>query len=200
MANEHSEDTPCPGVTDEQAKLDRPSVVACDHTQKDRCTYVHPQKNLPNDAPMSCSEDNNISAPTNNVKDIRCSELLAVTNDGTNRSTVIKKDKRLTMHKPLLNFPHLYNGIPWSDTITELKPTISNDCVHTTKVKDRSEDAEEHNHEGEGKKEELFRPKLATFKRERLEKAARRVTERKAAAKAIRMENMLNTGVDSEFK
>ncbi|CAL8105538.1 unnamed protein product [Calicophoron daubneyi] len=127
MANEHSEDNPYPGVTDEQAKLDRPSVLACDHTQKDRCTYVHPQKNLPNDAPMSCSEDNNISALTNNVKDIRCSELLAVTTDGTNCSTVIIKDKRLTIHKPLLSFPHQNNGISRSDTTAGLKPTPADD-------------------------------------------------------------------------
>ncbi|CAL8076332.1 unnamed protein product [Calicophoron daubneyi] len=188
--NEHSEDNPCPGVTDEQAKLDRSSVMACDHTQESRCTYVHPQKNLPNDAPMSFSEDNNIPALTSHVVDIRCSELLAVTADGTSHSTVMEEDKRLTIHKPRLDFVHQNNGIPWSDTITGLKPTNSNDCDHTMKVKDRSEDAEEHNHGGgEGKKEELILTKLDKFKRERFEKAARRGAERKTAKEHICMEN-----------
>ncbi|CAL8074059.1 unnamed protein product [Calicophoron daubneyi] len=187
--NEHSEDNPCPGVTDEHAKLDRPSVMACDHTQKDRCTYVHPQKDLPNDAPMFCSEDNNFPTLTSHVEDIRCSELLAVTADSTSRSTVMEEDKRLTIHKPRLNFPHQNNGIPWSDTITGLKPTISNDCDHTMNVKNRSEDAKEHNHEGERKKEKLFLPKLAKLKRERAKNAARRVVEQKTAKVPIRMEN-----------
>ncbi|CAL8068930.1 unnamed protein product [Calicophoron daubneyi] len=127
MVNEHSEGNPCPGVTDEQAKLDRPSLMACDHTQKDRCTYVHPQKNLPNDAPMSCSEDNNISALTSHVEDICCSELLAVTAGGTSRPTFMEEDKRLVIHKPPLDFPHQNNGIPRSDTTAGLKPTPADD-------------------------------------------------------------------------
>ncbi|CAL8068602.1 unnamed protein product [Calicophoron daubneyi] len=126
--NDHSEDNPYPGVTDEQAKLDRPSVMACDHTQEGRCTDVHTETNLLNDAPTSCPEDNHIPALNSHVEDIRRSELLGVTADGNSRPAVMKDDKRLTIHKPRLNFPHQNNGIPWSDTIAGLKPALSDDC------------------------------------------------------------------------
>ncbi|CAL8098722.1 unnamed protein product [Calicophoron daubneyi] len=77
---------------------------------------------------------------------------------------------------------------------------------HAMNVRDRSEDAEKHNHEEEGENKELFLFKRTESRRERAEKAASLVAGRKVAAGSIRMENILNsnphlnTGANPEFK
>ncbi|CAL8097754.1 unnamed protein product [Calicophoron daubneyi] len=74
------------------------------------------------------------------------------------------------------------------------------DNDHIANEKDKSEDREVDNHEQKAADEELLLQRLAKTKRERAQRAARLIAERKATADAIRIENMLNTGANSDFK